>query len=89
MIHLSHSNFWLHNMLTSEGACTHEHVASEITDAIGTLVVEPTTWDEYTSESHFIIVDHSGLIVYMQLIDWDLVRFAEDTEWESSDITLP
>jgi hypothetical protein len=75
---LSHTNYRLHVLLTDQGACIHEHHEADFDD--GDAENGPGSdghpaWDEYTSESHFIVVDHTGLIVHSEPIDWALVTW--------------
>jgi len=84
MTTLSHKNLTAHNFLTDQGACVHlHHEAEHGGDAEnGPGKVFPA-WDEYDSESHFIVIDDSGLIVHTEMIDWDLLAWLEDREWEA------
>lgn len=81
MTTLSHSNIWLHRMLTDQGACSHEHEPDSFED-VGDAENGPDlqggpAYDRYWSESHEFIIDQSGTIVYSEVIDWGLWRFAE------------
>lgn len=80
MAKLSHTNLWLHNMLLSEGACSHEHVEEVVHDVLGDTTISGSTWDQYISESHIFIIDASGTIVHCAEIDWDLWRWVEEQE---------
>jgi hypothetical protein len=74
MTTLSHKNHFAHAMLVSEGACSHEHVEAEFDDGDGEN--GPGSWghpafDVYSSESHSLVIDDTGLIVNSEVIDWD------------------
>lgn len=80
---LSHKNEFAHRMLTEEGSYTHEHVEADFDD--GDPENGPGCWgypayDVYHGDSHDIVIDHTGLIVDMVLIDWDLCRWFEAEE---------
>lgn len=82
MTTLSHSNTWLHRMLTDQGACVHEHEPDTFEDVgdaeSGPELTGGPAYDRYTSESHEFIIDGTGTIVFSAPIDWDLWRFAEE-----------
>jgi hypothetical protein len=78
---LSHGNFALHRLLTDQGACVHQHYADSFEDTgdaeSGPCLEGGPAYDEYRSESHYMIVDASGDIVHQSLIDWDMERFVD------------
>lgn len=71
-----------HELLTDEGACTHFHVEADFDD--GDVENGPGTWghdecDVYESDSHVIVL-RRGLLLDVELIDWDHVRWCEQME---------
>jgi hypothetical protein len=82
MTTLSHSNRWLHDMLTDQGACSHEHQPDSWEDTgdaeTGPILEGGPAFDIYTSESHTFIIDATGTVVDSELIEWDMWRFCEE-----------
>lgn len=82
MTTLSHTNQWLHNMLTDQGAVTHEHEPESWEDdgdgESGPHITGGPAFDRYTSESHCFIINASGTIVDSEPIDWAMWRFCEE-----------
>jgi hypothetical protein len=76
---IAHSNTFAHRMLTDQGAFVHEHnpeTFEDVGDAEnGPQLVGGPAFDCYEGDSHSLIIDHTGLIVFEQEIDWDEVRF--------------
>lgn len=75
MTTLSHNNFALHELLTDQGAYIHEHYPDSFEDIggaeSGPKLVGGPAFDAYSGESHDFIVDESGKIVHVHLIDWE------------------
>ncbi len=69
----------IHKLLTDQGVCTHEHTEDDFDDGDpenGPGSGGHEAFDVYSCDSHDIIVQR-GLIVDMQIIDWDEMRFFE------------
>lgn len=73
-------NPFAHEMLTSDGAFIHTHMEADFDDGDaenGPGYGGHDAYDLYEGESHDIVIDRSGLIVHVGLINWDEVRFFE------------
>lgn len=83
----SHRNEFAHQMLTDEGACSHEHFRESWEDdgdaENGPSLSGGPAFDVYTTESHSIVITGDGLIADSQVIDWDEYRFFAQLEAES------
>lgn len=81
MTTLSHSNLWLHRMLTDQGACVHEHHPSSFEDIgdaeNGPQLIGGPAYDSYRCDSHEFFIDRHNTIVARLQIDWDFWRFCE------------
>jgi hypothetical protein len=67
----------LHELLTDQGAYIHSHIEADFDDGDpenGPGSYGHDAYDLYEGDSHDIIVQR-GLIVDMQLINWDEYRF--------------
>lgn len=82
MTTICHGNFTLHRLLTDQGACIHTHHPESFEDTgdaeSGPCLEGGPAYDEYTSDSHYMIVDQTGLFVHSQVIDWDMERFVDE-----------
>lgn len=81
---LSHSNTWLHLMLTDQGAFVHEHIPDSFEDVgdaeNGPELIGGPAFDRYSGDSHEFIVDGTGTIVASYPIDWDQERWFAQME---------
>lgn len=71
-------------MLTDQGAATHTYHPEDFEDdgdaENGPHLTGGPAWSEYTTESHMIVIDHTGLIVHQEVINWALERWIMDAE---------
>lgn len=81
MQHSHATNTFAHRMFTDQGVCTHKHFEAEVDD--GDAENGPGTdghpaFDEYTSDSHYIVIDACGFLVHTQERDFDLEAYCNE-----------